>query len=65
MARSCFTSHLLYNSYLGNPLVAIGPKVAREVKLRWSGFTSHLPAMNDYVTNRQPPSFGNDGSGRS
>lgn len=31
--------------------MAIGPKVAREVKLRWSGFTSHLPAMNDYVTN--------------
>jgi hypothetical protein len=32
----------------GNPLVAIGPKVAREVKLRWSGFTSHLPVGSDY-----------------
>ena len=32
----------------GNPLVAIGLKVAREVKLRWSGFTSHLSVANDY-----------------
>jgi hypothetical protein len=32
----------------GNPLVAIGPKVVREVKLRWSGFTSHLPVGSDY-----------------